>query len=73
MKVVQLEATYEIHVGPGEVLELPEEFVRQFGEGTWIVTITGKEFDAEHFRDHSAFFAGYGPEDEGLYDDPVAE
>jgi hypothetical protein len=71
MKATTQAATVEIEIGPGECLRLPDDLARQFSEGTWILSIRAKGLDAEHFRVHEGFFAGYSDEDEGLYDDYV--
>lgn len=72
MKTTAKAATYEIEVGPGECLRLPDEVARQFEEGVWVLTVRSKSLDLEHFRDHTAFLSGYSDEDEGLYDDDVS-
>ena len=70
MKLRVLEATFEVEVGAGEALAIPEDIARLFGAGTWVLDIRPKDEDADEIvRDHSAFLNGYGPEDEGLYDD----
>jgi hypothetical protein len=69
MKVVPRSVTYEVEVGPGECLRLPDDLAAQFPEGTWVLTITAKGTGDERFYDHEALLAGYSDDDEGLYDD----
>jgi hypothetical protein len=68
MKQKPLELTYEIELRPGETLTLPQALVNSVGPGRWVVTIHSIP-GRSSVRDHSAFLAGYEPEDEGLYDD----
>lgn len=61
---------FEIELEDGESLSLPTEVAACVRGGTWIITLEPKpEYEGEALRDHSAFLAGYAPEDEGLYDD----
>jgi hypothetical protein len=61
---------FEIELDAEEPLSLPPEVVACIRGGTWILTLEPKpEYAGEQFRDHSAFLAGYAPEDDGLYDD----
>lgn len=69
MKATAKSATYEIEVGPGECLRIPDELTRQFAEGVWVFTIHSKDLEDDYYRDHSAFLSSYSDEDEGLYDD----
>lgn len=63
--------TYQIELGPGEKLKLPQTLVDTIGPGSWVITIRPIEpiHKAQSIRDHSAFLNSYVPEDEGLYDD----
>ena len=75
MRVSALPVTYEyeVEIGPGETLRLPEELTSQFTEGTWILSVRAKDNDADEvIRDYSALLAAYCEEDEGLYDDVPA-
>jgi len=61
---------FEIELDAEEPLSLPPEVVAcirggDMGSDPRAQTRVRGEF----FRDHSAFLAGYAPEDEGLYDD----
>jgi len=69
MKALPRSVTYEVEVGPGECLRLPDELVGQFHEGTWVLTIRAKDAEADRVYDYEALLAGYSEEDEGLYDD----
>ena len=72
-KAIPVSLTYQVEVGPGEHLELPEELVQSVGEGVWLVTVRPCEpAEPGAIRDHSSFLRGYMAEDEGLYDDPQA-
>lgn len=72
MKATAKSATYEIEVGPGECLRIPDELTRQFAEGVWVFSVHAKGSEEDEFvRDYSSLLAGYGPEDEGLYDDAL--
>jgi len=68
MKDQPVELTYEVQLGPGEKLALPAALVNSVGPGRWIVTVQPLPAGSP-IRDHAAFLRGYGPEDEGLYDD----
>lgn len=63
--------TYQIELGPGEKLKLPQTLVDTIGPGSWVITIRPTEppHKTQSSRDHSAFLNSYAPEDEGLYDD----
>ena len=63
--------TYQIELGPGEKLKLPQTRVDTIGPGSWVITIRPTEptHKTQSIRDHSAFLNSYAPEDEGLYDD----
>lgn len=70
MNTFPLNLTYEIELQPGEKLSLPSTLVDSIGPGRWIVTIQpADDIGAAQLRRHDAFLNGYGPEDEGLYDD----
>ena len=70
MKSTARTMKFEIQLDPEEPLTLPAEVAACVRGGTWILTLEPKaEDDDEKYRDHSSFLAGYGPEDEGLYDD----
>jgi len=65
--------SYEIELGPGERLALPEELIASIPPGTWILSLRPKDAAGDETeRDRSAFLSGYAPEDEGLYDDAPA-
>jgi hypothetical protein len=66
-----LELTYEVELGPGERLELPELLIDRVGPGRWMITVQPLP-PRSSLRTHSAFLNSYGPEDEGLYDDCAA-
>jgi hypothetical protein len=66
-----LELTYEVELAPGEKLTLPASLVNSVGPGRWIITVQSMPLGSP-VRDHTAFLRGYGPEDEGLYDDRAA-
>jgi hypothetical protein len=68
MKDQPIRLSYEIELQPGEKLSLPPALVDSVGAGRWILTIQPAQ-SAPAIRRHSAFLAGYAPEDEGLYDD----
>lgn len=71
MKADLVNLTYEIEVGPGEKLTLPDSLVESIGPGRWRLTIQAAD-DQEQVipvRQHSAFLNSYIAEDEGLYDD----
>ncbi|MGL4514082.1 MAG: hypothetical protein ACRCT8_13405 [Lacipirellulaceae bacterium] len=65
------ELSYRVALAPGEPLALPPEASSVVGPGEWLISIRPTEGDGVT-RDHSAFLSGYGPEDEGLYDDVQA-
>lgn len=72
-KSIPVSLTYQIEVGPGEHLELPDELIQSVGEGVWLITIRPcGSAEPEAIRDHTSFLSGYVAEDEGLYDDPEA-
>ena len=71
MKDQPLELTYEVELGPGEQLTLPNSLVTSVGPGRWIITVQSLP-PASASRDHGAFLRSYGPDDEGLYDDCAA-
>lgn len=66
MKDELIGMTYEIEIGPGEQLRLPEALVAGIGPGRWRLTV--QPVQRPPARDHAAFLNGYAPEDEGLYD-----
>ena len=63
--------SYDVELRPGEILRLPESVARRVGPGRWRIIIESieEEKTPSSVRGHSAFLAGYVPEDEGLYDD----
>jgi len=63
--------TYEIELQPGEELVLPESLVKSLGAGRWLITV--RSLPAAQLLDSNAFLDSYAPEDEGLYDDDVAQ
>ena len=63
-----VELTYEVELGPGEKLSLPDNLVGSVGPGRWLITVQSLVAGTAR-RDHKAFLRSYGPEDEGLYDD----
>lgn len=71
MRVDLVSLTYEIELGPGEKLALPESLLGTLGPGRWRLTIqpADGEESTGPIRDHSAFLHSYVAEDEGLYDD----
>lgn len=62
---------YDVELQSGEILQLPESAPRPVGPGRWRIIIEPieEEKTPSSVRGHSAFLAGYVPEDEGLYDD----
>ncbi|MEH1868810.1 MAG: hypothetical protein V7K69_27970 [Nostoc sp.] len=60
--------TYEIELKTGERLNIPESILESITTGRWIITIQQKAEESASTRSHDAFFNGYAPEDEGLYD-----
>jgi hypothetical protein len=66
-----LELTYEVELGPGERLALPDSLTDSVGPGRWIITIQPLP-PRSSVRDHSTFLRSYVAEDEGLYDDCAA-
>jgi hypothetical protein len=71
MKDQALELKYQIELAPGEKLALPQSLIESVGPGRWMITVQPLPAGSPT-RDHSAFLRGYGPEDEGLYDDCAA-
>lgn len=65
------EIIYDVRLGPGEALSLPEDAAAIVGPGHWLVSIRPADHDSSSHlvRNHSAFLNSYAPEDEGLYDD----
>ena len=63
--------TYEVELGPGERLTLPQSLLESVGPGHWVVSIRSVS-GISRSREHTAFLHSYGPEDEGLYDDCAA-
>ena len=61
--------TCNVQVNPGERLSLPDSLIERVGEGRWTIIVQPTDETEEFVRNHSAFLAGYAPEDEGLYDD----
>lgn len=73
MRAVPVSLIYQVQVGPGEHLKLPDELVESVGEGVWTVTVQPcPPAELRPLRDHSSFLEGYAPEDEGLYDELAA-
>lgn len=56
--------TFEVEVGAGEKLSLPDTLTEVIGEGKWLITIQPLST-----RSHDSFLNSYSQEDEGLYDD----
>jgi hypothetical protein len=71
MRVEAIELTFEVELGPGEQLTLPRSLVESVGPGRWVITLQSLPTGSPT-RDHAAFLRGYGPEDEGLYDESRA-
>lgn len=71
MRADVVSLTYDIELGPGEKLSLPQGVIESIGPGRWRVTIqpVSSEQEPLPIRDHSAFLNSYAPDDEGLYDD----
>lgn len=70
MKDELLEVSYTVEVEAGEKLTLPPALVEAVGPGRWVLTVRPWTAAAvQPTRRHDAFLNGYGPEDEGLYDD----
>jgi hypothetical protein len=62
-----LELTYQVDLGPGEKLALPDSLLNSVGPGRWIITVQSLP-PGSPVRNHAAFLRSYAPEDEGLYD-----
>ena len=73
MENALINLAYEIEVRPGERLVLPEPLSNIISPGRWLITIRpySPTVRSSAVRSHSAFLNSYGPEDEGLYDDPI--
>ncbi len=69
MKRELIKLTYEIELQPGEKLNLPASLLESVGAGRWVITIAQEATAPVITRSHDAFFKGYAPEDERLYDD----
>lgn len=71
MRTDVINLTYDIELGPGEKLSLPQGVIESIGPGRWRVTIEPviPEPETVPLRDHSAFLNSYASEDEGLYDE----
>ena len=63
------EFSFSVELGPGERLSLPQAVVDTIGPGRWQIRISPADAPSEPVRGHGAFLNGYGPEDEGMYDD----
>ena len=63
--------TYEIDVRQGEKVEMPADLLERLGPGKWLITVrpANRVPSQSLLLGQSAFLNGYGPEDEGLYDD----
>jgi hypothetical protein len=71
MKDNLVKLIYEIEIGPGEKLALPQALTESIGAGRWLITVRPLRTPARRSspRLHRAFLSSYAPEDEGLYDD----
>lgn len=70
MKSELVNLAYEVELGPGEKLILPEALASTIGPGRWLIIVQPAHANGQgHLRNHAAFLNSYAPEDEGLYDD----
>lgn len=64
MKSQESYLSFEVQLGEGQKLDLPESIIKKLDEGKWLARIQ----PSSSIPDRDAFLKGYAPEDEGLYD-----